>query len=414
MSGVDIKKGDIGANVTGSADSTSAILFTGVEISGKVEYGKSYLVSNLKMAEELGIVTSYDTTNKVRIHHHISEFFRMAGDEKKLHIMIAPQDKTLVDLLTDKVYAEKLVNEADGEIRQLALSLNPASDYTDTSVDGINADVRAAIAKAQLFAENCYNRFRPLQVIIEGRGYGGDAGTAIDLCKIPDTPAPKVSVVIGQDWTFAESQDTVGKKYAAVGTALGCVAQVLVSKNIGENETMNITNAGVNVFLVGGLSDHSKIKDVEHTWSMLDSKHYLFPVREIGLSGLRWNNDHTCVEAKIDADGNINEHSISLGRVLDKAARLLRAQLLPKVKTTQPVDAGTGQLPVGVVKYFEGLGNDAFEVMKANKELTEGKTTVNPKSNLLSGDKALEASFVAVPYGTINKIKGVINLKNKI
>jgi len=52
--------------------------------------------------------------------------------------------------------------------------------------------------------------------------------------------------------------------------------------------------------------------------------------------------------------------------------------------------------------------------MKADGEISEGKTTIDPNSNLLTGDKALIASFELVPYGTINKIKGSINLKNNL
>jgi len=282
------------------------------------------------------------------------------------------------------------------------------------NVDGINSDVRASIAKAQTFAEWCYSNFRPLNIFLEGRAYSGTATVVLDLKKIPDTPAPKVSVVIGQDYQYATTQDTVGQKYASVGNILGCSVKGRVNQNLGENETMNITDAGKDAFMIGGLSSHTPIKDVESDWSILEDKGYLFPIREIGLSGLRWNNDYTCVEQIVDANGNINEHTVAYGATIDKATRLLRTALLPKVKTVQPVDPETGLLPIGVVKYFEGIGNTVFENMLAANEISEGKTTVDANSNLLTGEKALGVIFELVPYGTINKIKGVINLKNSL
>ncbi len=414
MTGVEITKGIVGASVISAGDSASGLIASALAVADKLEYGEIYLIANTKMAEDLGITEEYDTTNKVRLYHHISEFYRMAGDGTKLYLMIVEQSKTMGEMLDTAAYATKLVNEADGEIHQIGLALNPASDYVDVAVDGLNSDVRASIGKAQTFAESSYENHRPVNVLLEGREYSGTAGSVLDLKAIQDTLAPKVSVVIGQDWDYAEKQDDIGKKYAAIGTALGCVAKCAVNQNIGENETMNITDAGKQVFLTGGLSSHQKIKDVEADWSTLDDKHYIFPVREIGLSGLRWNNDHTCVAPSLDAEGNINEHTISLGRTVDKAARMLRAQLLPKVKTVQPVDAKTGLLPIGVIKYFEGLGNSAFDEMQKNREISEGKATVDPASDLLSGEKSLNTSFVVVPFGTINKIKGTINLKNKL
>lgn len=412
--GVEITKGQVGANTIAGSDKTSGLITTAIAVVGKLDYGTHYVIRNLNEAAALGIDVAYDAANKVRLFHHVSEFFRIAGEGVALHLMIVEQSKTMVQLLEDDNFAKKLINEADGTIRKLAVSLSPASDYTETNVDGINSDVRAAIAKAQTFAEWCYGNFRPLNIFLEGRAYSGTAASALDLKKIPDTPAPKVSVVIGQDYNYAATQDAVGQKYAAIGNILGCSVKGRVNQNLGENETMNITDAGKDAFILGGLSSHTPIKDVESDWSILEGKGYLFPIREIGLSGLRWNNDYTCVEQIVDADGNINEHTVAYGATIDKAARLIRTALLPKVKTVQPVDPNTGLLPIGVVKYFEGLGNTVFENMVAANEISEGKTTVNAASNLLTGEKALEIAFELVPYGTINKIKGVINLKNSL
>lgn len=108
------------------------------------------------------------------------------------------------------------------------------------------------------------------------------------------------------------------------------------------------------------------------------------------------------------------ESSISHGATLAKGARLLRTRMLPKVKTSVPVDTATGKLPPGIVKYFEGIGGRAFDAMLAAGEISGAKTTVDADSNLLSGDKALNVSFVVVPTGTINEIKGTINFKNSI
>ncbi|MNT73474.1 hypothetical protein D3C86_1865340 [compost metagenome] len=88
--------------------------------------------------------------------------------------------------------------------------------------------------------------------------------------------------------------------------------------------------------------------------------------------------------------------------------------MLPKVKTTHQVDAATGKLSLGVVKYFESLGDEVLGQM-FNQGLISGyRTTVDKESNLLTGDKALKMDFVIVPTGTIMEIQGTINLRTSI
>jgi hypothetical protein len=47
-------------------------------------------------------------------------------------------------------------------------------------------------------------------------------------------------------------------------------------------------------------------------------------------------------------------------------------------------------------------------------EITDGKTTVDENSNLLISPRELKVSFVLVPTGQIDVIKGFINLKTSI
>jgi len=103
MTGVEITKGQVGASIIGAADSTSGLIASAIANAGKLEYGEVYLIANAKMAEDLGVTEEYDTTNKVRLYHHISEFFRMAGDGTKLYLMIVEQSKTRRDMLTSQV-----------------------------------------------------------------------------------------------------------------------------------------------------------------------------------------------------------------------------------------------------------------------------------------------------------------------
>jgi hypothetical protein len=374
-------------------------------------------ITTLQEADDLGLNATYDSTNGIRVYRHISEFFRTAGEGTPLYVMLydgVPAQALYVDADTASP-ARKMVADSNGEIRQLAVAYSPSK--ANNTVDGLDGYVRTAITDAHLFATWAADTFRPLQVLLEGRGFTDTPSDAIDLRAIPAGAgellhAEKVSVCIGQDYDYAETQDATGKLFADVGTMLGCLSAKLVNENIGEVETTKLTDTNKKVWLCAALSNHIPVEDMDSYLATLDDKGYIFAISYTGLAGYYWNNDHTCTPIIVDENNVMNESTISFGRVVDKAIRELRTTLLPKVKTTQVVDATTGKLPPGIVKYFEGLGDRVFDRM-ANV-ISAGKTTIDPDSNLLVAPRQLNVSFSIVPMGQIYSINGTINLKTQL
>lgn len=418
IKGVTITKGLIGATASVAAASISALIANGVAVAGKLVLGTHYTLYSVDDAAALGIDATYDTTNSVLVHHHIAEFYRMAGAGTELHLMVVAQailPGTILDDATN-IYARKLVASAQGAIRQLAIAFNPAAGYEETVTDGFNSDIRASIVKAQAFYGWCDETERPLQILLEGRSYSGNETTAINLKQLEiavgvDLEADKVSIVIAQDYNHADTLWALGKKYASVGLLLGTVARIRVNQSIGEVETLNLTDAVKGKYTVAGLSSHTKVVDVEASLTTLDTKGYIVAGLYTGLSGYRWNWGHVCAPEKEDAEGRLNESTIEYGRTLDDTRRRLRIALLPKVKTVQPVDPVTGKLPMAIVRAFEAIGDNVFADMVAEGIISGGKTIVNPDSNLHTGDRALEVNFIVVPTGTIKEMAGSINLK---
>lgn len=419
--GVKIKKGRTGPNISGKPFKTSGIITTGVAVAGMLDLGVTYTLTSVDDAAALGLDSDYDTTNNVVVFEHISEFFRMAQilgvESAKLYLMVIDQAIALGDMIDDVAvqYAKKLIVDANGEIYNLAIGFNPPDTYTETAVDGLNSDVRAAIVKAQALWEWTDDTFRPAQILLEGRGFSGTATASLDLRNIPAVPsgileADKVSIVIGQDFDFAETLADLAQKHAAIGTALGTLAACEVNQSIAEVESFNLSNELKSKFTKAGLSSHVTIASVESQLATLDTKGYIFPMLYTGISGYRWNNDPTCTPVILDADGNLNENTIGYGRTMDYSKRRLRQTLLPLVKKVKPVDPSSGKMPTGVIKDIEQKGNDVFEDMVANGWLSGGKTTVDPDSDILV-EKVVYTSFGIVPYGTIGEIQGTINLK---
>lgn len=411
LRGVTIKEGKIGPNVSGDGREFGLIC-NGVAVPGKAALGQSYTLRRPSDAIALGLDAAYDSANNVRVFRHISEFYRRAGEGQKLHIMLVSQTKKPADMLAD---AKSLAVEAGGTISDMAFAYNPASGYSDVMLNGLNSDVSAAIPALQGFADWCDQNDMPLHVILEGRAVADDVSTCTDLRALVVTGQPfdaeKVTLVIGQDWTYADKLDALGKKFADVGTFLGVIASMPWNRNPGEVETQNLTDARLGVWMVGGLSNHKRYSEVFANLETLNDKGYVFPVRYQGVAGYWWNDGHTCVKIVNDAQGNMNQHTIYYSHTMDMCKRALRQVYLPEVKKPVALDE-KGKLPPSVAGYFAAIGDRQFERYASNALISSGKTKVDGNSDLLI-EKVLNVEFAVIPTGCVNEIKGVINLKNK-
>lgn len=422
LKGVNIQRGTIGASVDQGADAITGLLATGVAVAANaangisgIALGQTVKLTSLTDAEAYGINESYDSTNSLSVYRHISEFYRMFPNGT-LYLMLYSGD---MEAAFAEQYAKKLIIDANGEIRILGIANTPAA-ATEEYLNGFPEDVFGSIQLGQQLYDWAFSTFRPCQIILEGRDFNAaNAASALDLRNITISnqvlEAFKVSVCIAQDWKFADGLDAIRKKMADLGTMLGSIAKKAVNENIGEVEGGNLVDTTNNKWLVAGLSNHQTVAGWDSQLEALDSKGYIFAISYTGIAGYYWNNDHTCTPIKKDKDGYFNEYTISYGRVHDKAVRDLRTCLLPKVKSTQPVDPDTGKLPQALVTYFERLADDdVFNAMAAEGLITAGKTTVDPESDLLISPRELKVSFVLVPTGQIDEIKGTINLKTSI
>ena len=418
---VVINKGEVGAAVNPLADAISGLLVNGPVVAAAggvtgVVNGTLYKLEKVKDAQAMGINAAYDTTNDVRVFRHITEFYRMAGEGTPLYLVVGAEASTMEDLINN--YAQAMISQANGEIRRFAVAFNQPSPYTPVYVDGLEETVRLSIPLAQTLSDWAWDTNRPLNVFLEGRGINGLVASQLDLRDITIASTlmkyGNVSVLIGQDWDYADGLTLASKNFADVGTMLGVSASIGVNRNIGEVESLDISDAAKLIWLTAGLSNHEKITSVEADLADYDNKGYIFGMSYTGITGFRFNDDHVCAPEVVDANGFFNENTIAHGLTMGKAKRELRKRLLPKVKTIVPVDTATGKLSIGMVKYFQGLGNAAFDYMAGRGEISGGATTVDPNSDLLTGDKELKVSFVVVPTGTIKKITGTINLKTKL
>lgn len=405
LSGVVINKGQLGANRLGSEDAVSAIVVLGPPPAG-IAVLEALEFFSINDAIEKGIDASFDQDNNVVVYRHIREFYRIAGESTKLFCTFTT---STLDVAIEE--SKELLNKAKGEIKQIGFVFANQVGL-DISVDGMPEDVRNNIAALQGLHNWSFEKFMPVQTVLECPKISLPASSVLDLRAIENLEATKVSLVIGQDYDYAKELNEDCRNYAEAGTALGLLARAKVFENIGDNEQFNITDATRGAWLEPGLSNHQPNTEVANHLNTLDAKGYLFGVNYAGLAGVRFNNDHVCAPIILDAENNINEHTIAYGRVADKAVRELRRAYLPKVKTTWNVDSTTGKLSSGTIVALEDIGDQVFADMLERGEISFGKANIDPNSDLLV-EKILRVSYVIVPKGTINKIEGTLNLKTR-
>lgn len=413
LNAATFKKGKTGANRNTNKRKVSALIVSCAVAPAALAYNTPVTFYSPDDAILKGISKAFDTANNAHVFRHVSEFYRQAGNGVQLNFMLVPHTQSISSICEDltTTMAKRLLISADYEVRQLGVAINPTGT-SGTMVDGLPSDLMAAIPKAQGLAEWAYDQFMPTHIFIEGYQMASSAGigaTVPNLRAIENLSATKVTVVVGQDWKYADTKTGLAQKFADVGTVLGLCAAADINQNIGDNEAFNITDATKGIWEVPGLSNHIKNTDQYSQLQTLEDKGYVFGIKYAGLGGVRINNDHVCAPVVIDDEGNMNEHTIAYGRVMDDVARQLRTVYLPKVKKTYPVDTN-GKLPTGVRVSLESIGNKVFSDMEKAGEISSGKTTIDPDSDLLIA-KELIVSYNLIPTGTLGELTGTINLK---
>ncbi|CAA9202488.1 hypothetical protein FLA105534_04109 [Flavobacterium bizetiae] len=408
-------------------DMVSGLLFDGVATT-KLALNKIERLASLEDAEALGIIADYDVTGQ-SAYYQIQQFFRMnpSGD---LYIMATTG--TSYEEIAGK--AMDMQEKANGNIRQIAIIYSGATTFAQT---------QAAILKAQAQADLAYKDYMPFEIILEGKGF------TIDAASLAGSDAENVSVVVAMDVekAFAKKlfrKDTLKlynllpneevvplegdldvynvknadglkkengatiefifkdsyKNTAAVGLALGAISKAKVSENIAWIEKFNLTGEG---FAKAGFVGGEEFKTLG-TLSELNDKRFIFAKTHTGLPGVYFNDSHTCTL------GTSDFAYVENNRTINKATRLLRTALLPKLASPVLVDID-GKLPQSVSKSFEGLCRSALEGMVANQEVSAFDVYVDPKQNILATSE-LKVKAEITPIGTARKIMVDLGFKN--
>ena len=374
-------------------DMVSGLLFNGVETKEGLSYDSVYRLASVADAVALGITLAYDAGGQ-SAYYQIEQYFRMnpSGD---LYIMLVNADSYENVVVKAMAFQEK----TKGAIRQMAaiftqyeVVISKGDEVSKSSATPFEA-TKNAVRMAKSQTELAFTNYMPFEIFLEGKGFDMRAPESL-----VDLKAENVSVVVAMD--VEKGSESNYENTAAVGVFLGAVSKAKVSENVAWVEKFNLSGLGFSkAGLIGGVEIHSQAD-----MRTLNENRYVFARTHTGLAGIYFNDSHTCIE------GTSDFAFVENNRTINKATRLLRATLLPKLASPILVDID-GYLPQSVSKSFEGLCRAALEGMLANQEISDFEAYVDPKQNILATSE-LSVKAEIIPVGTARRITVNLGFKN--
>ena len=351
-------------------------------ISGMLFYGASSNVSvnclSIDDANAAGLTASTSTSAATYtdvVNYHIAEFFR-GNPTGNLFVQTITSGSSLS-------YAEivDLQLSTNGKLRQVGI-------YEQISFSGIS------LAAMQAQINTCITNDMPLEVL-----YQPDFSGVTNLTTLTDLSSmlyPNVTVCVGQDGAAlgASLFTVLGKSIGIMGIALGSVSKSKVSESIAWVANNNVASVELDTpaFANGQLFNTVSSNLV----SNIDAKQYLFLRTFPMISGTYFNNDYTSNVVTSDYS------SIHLNRVIHKAARSVKAALLPSLASPIFFNAD-GTIAINSAVFFKRECDGAMETMQSNGEISQFKTILNVKQNVLA-TKTLNLTLQIIPVGCANTI----------
>ncbi len=386
LQGVNVEKlqGGLGRS-NDSTDNHVAIIGSGIPAGAIADAvnnaGKGVVLNSPYDAELLEINESFDANNDVQLYDQIVEFFRLAP-EATLYLFNSDVEADLQGFLN-----------YNKNIKGYALN-----------VTGV--DVAAEVAKHQ----NIINAFAAENRLIDFAivGIDGLADFAVDLFALA---AGNVSVLAACD---------NGEGKVSIGSALGMLAIRAVNENMGSVDIKNkprskrgtadytLTDTILGRWLTAYLPDGREVAEVSNEeLQNIINKGYIIAAGYEGYAGMFFENSYTCIERASDFA------YIENNRVWNKAARLMRTTLLPRVKGVVKKDPTTGYIASTTVSAWKQLLNRALDTMVVADEISGYEVDIDPKQ-VVNATQPVRIKGSIVADGIVYEFDLTVGLTNSI
>ena len=367
--GAHINKMDGGLG-GGETSDRVAVLVIGAAESDKLTLHKAYELLQLTDAEALGITAAGDQANGELSHYHISEVFRLSP-ETRIHLIAVPKATKVSELKA---------------LPRFITALRSIKGLNVISVAGLTADdsIKTVVQGMQLLVDDLAKDYIYIDAVLpEGLGsYLGD-GAISTLPNLREFDSEIITPVWAQDPAIAARNAAYGG-HAAVGSALGMLMVRAIHENLGSvdievkprarksEQDYTLTDTKQGLWLSAALSNGIAFE----TLSNSDQK----KLDELGIVyvGYFFSDSHTCTAA--DSDYCYIERN----SIWNKAARLIRTTLIPRIRGKVKSDPVTGYIENTTITYWDGLVRRALDTMKTARNIADFDIYIDPKQAAVS------------------------------
>lgn len=390
LKGVNVQKlqGGLGRS-NGNKDNHVAIIVVGLPV-GDVATAvnnalKGVVLTSLYDAEVIGINESFDANNGLQLHDQIKEFFRLAPEA------------TLYLFNSDVTADLKAFLNYNKDIKGYALNV---------AYDSETPNLVAEITKHQTIVNEFAAENRLLDFAVIGMDGLDDFTT--DLFT---QTAGNVSVSIA-------CEKPNGK--VSIGSILGMLAIRRVNENLGSVDIKDkprskrgtldytLTDSTAERWATSYLSDGTEVASLTNSeLQSIISKGFIIVAGYEGYAGVFIENSYTCIERASDFA------HIENNRVWNKAARLIRTTLLPRVKGVVKKNPQTGYIASTTVSSWKQLLNKALGTMVTSDEISGYEVDIDPNQIVnATAPVIVKASIVA--DGIVHEFDVAVGLTNTI
>ena len=388
---------------SGASDRVILLVCAGKAVAGLPNYSPVALDS-IEALEQMGVTSATDIADKELLHYHCEEVFRLSP-EREMYLITVPAASKVSELMTSDNFLSA-VRAVEG-VNTIGLAGMAADESIETAVKAVQAMVDAMREDHHYI--DC--------VILEGlSSYLPTIAGATDLRSLE---CENVSVVVAQDKDVAD-KDAAFSGHAAVGAALGMLSVRYVHENMGSVDIENhprtakgtpdysmmdkTTGKWVNVSLSNGNLLTSVSRSDQKT---LNEKGYIYAGTFEGYTGVFFSNSHTCTEKTSDYA------YIEFNSVWNKAAKIIRNTLIPRVRGIVKADPSTGYIATETISYWDSLIRKALDGMVASDDISGYDIYINPSQKAVS-DKPFQVQAKMVANGVVHAFEIDLGFTNKI
>jgi hypothetical protein len=323
--------------------------------------------------------------NNKQYHYYISEYFR-ANPSGTLWLMWS----TVISGYTfSQVYDLQIASV--GKIRQCMVSVE-GTTYSASQVTIL-----------QSIYDQLSDLYMPMELILQ-TAFTDTVATIADLSTYTASDVI-VNTACDMGGTGYFLSNMYGKTIGAGGYLLGTISASKVSDSIAwvaqynASDGAELESIGVlNLVQVSTLSEASLVA--------LENKRYTFLRKFVGRSGSYWNDDNTAIAPTSDYS------KVRLNRTIDKAIRLVRAAMLPRLNSPVIVNSD-GSLSGDVIDDFTTACLTPLDSMLSAGEVSDRAVVIDPNQDVIT-TSTLYITIKIIPVGATKFINVKVGFTTKL